>query len=149
MHRYTLAAGYITHNAFAANWVATARAINQQVAGSLDGDRIVVAAKNTAHHAGDSRLRFFGFLLLGQGLAGRRRKLRQHLPRRVFSVPDARHQVVGAAEAIVRGNPQEFFLFQLLQRDAVLARLFFDQLAPNFDGPFTLMNVQPVLDLVP
>ena len=39
-------------------------------------------------------------------------------------------------------------VLDFFQRDAVLARFFFDQLAADFDGALALVNVEPVLDLV-
>ena len=80
MHGHTFAAGHITDDRFAAYGIATARAINEQVALPLHADgAAVIATEDAAHHAADRGLIFnsgsrrFGFR---SGC-----KFSQHLPR--------------------------------------------------------------------
>ena len=70
------------------------------------------------------------------------------MPRGIFSVADAGHQIVNLAQSITRGNLLQVFVFNLLQGDAVLARFFLDHLAANLNGPLALMHIEPMLDLV-
>ncbi len=84
----------------------------------------------------------------GQGLSAGRGEFRQHLAGRVLAVADARHQVVGTAESVVAGRSLQVGFFDFLERDAVFARFFFDQLFSDFNGALALVNIEPVLDLV-
>src|SRR5580698_3790723 len=76
------------------------------------------------------------------------REFRQHLAGGVFAVADPSHQVVGPANAVVAGDALPVGVFDVFERDAIFARLFFDQLAPDFNRALALMNVEPVLDFV-
>src|ERR1019366_2886987 len=73
---------------------------------------------------------------------------RQYAARRVLAVTDGGQQVVGLGQPIFAGHARQFRFAQIFQRNAIFARLFFDQLAADFDGAFALMHVQPVLDLL-
>ena len=66
----------------------------------------------------------------------------------IFPVSNARHEVVGLAQSITRSDLQQIFVLDFLQRDAILARFFLNQLASDFNRPLALMNIQPVLDFV-
>ena len=91
----------------------------------------------------------FGFNVSGhRRRRARRQQTRQHLPRGIFSVADAGHQVIDFAESIAGGDFQQLVVFDFFQRDAVLARFFFDHLAANLDGALALVHVEPVLDFV-
>ena len=89
-------------------------------------------------------------LLFGVGhrLGAGGSELRQHLAGGILAVADAGHQVVGTAQSVVAGGSLQVGFFDVLERDAVFARFFFDQLAADFDGALALVNVEPVLDLV-
>src|SRR5579863_8679574 len=145
---YAFAAGYVTDHALAADGVATAGAVHEQITMAFYADGVVaaVSAENPPNHAGDAA----GFIsfTVGGGRGGSRRQASQHLPRGVLAVSDSGHQVVDLAQTIVRGDLQQYVVLDLFQRNAVFARFFFDQLAPDFDGALTLMNVEPVFDLV-
>src|ERR1700748_2525373 len=100
MHGYALAARHVAHNRFAANWIATARAIHQQIVVTfyLDCPRVWSLPKDAPDDRTD-RCRFFRWLI------GRRclirnfwRELGQHLPRRIFSVADPCQQILPATQ---------------------------------------------------
>src|SRR5690242_1436216 len=148
MHRDPFAASDVAHDGLASNRVTTAGAVNQQVAVSFyaSGVVVLVAAESAPDHAGQPPgLLFF---LIRQGRTGRRRHASQDLPRRIFAVADARHQVVGAPCAVVGGDLLPLLVLDVLERYAILAGFFLDQLAANLDGTLPLMDVEPVLDLV-
>ena len=114
---------------------------------TFDSDGVViVATKDSPNHAGDSA----GLLgvLLGYRANSCRGQACQHLPRRVLAVADAGHQIIRSSHAIIGRNLLQFFVLDLFQRDAVFASFFFNQLAADFNGTLTLMQIQPVLDLV-
>ena len=106
VNRHAFAAGDVADDGFAANRVTTTGAVDQQVAlsGHANGVVVLVAAKNSPHYAGEAA----GFLcfFLGDRLASCRRQSPEDLPGRKFAVADARHQVVGAADAVIGGNLQ-------------------------------------------
>src|SRR5580692_7840296 len=151
VHSHALASGDVADNAFSANRITTLRAVDQHVALPTNCDGVVVT-EHSAHYAGNgARLRSQTLRLDVAGNRVRRtggQQSRQHLPRGIFSVADARHQVVGFAQAVAGSNFLQIFVFDFLQRDAILARLLFDQLASDFDGALALVNVEPVLDLI-
>src|SRR5262249_9764685 len=68
--------------------------------------------------------------------------------RGILAVSDRSHQVVWAAETVIRCNTLKIFVFNVFERYAVLARFFVDKLLANLDRTLALMNVQPVLDFV-
>src|ERR1700690_1990568 len=144
---HSFAAGDIADYGLPANRVATLGSIHQQVALSADDDGVAVSTKNPAHRAGKALgcgLR----LVVRHGLSAGRREFRQHLPRGVLAIADAGHQVVGTAESVFAGRPLQIRFLDFLERDAVFARLFFNQLFADFNGALALVDVKPVLDLV-
>src|SRR5437870_4375364 len=145
MYSNTLAASDVAHDVLASNWVTTSRTIDEQVAMPLDRDCIGIAAKTTAHHAGKPAALVLDF---AGRLCTRWRQSPQYLACRVFTVANAGHQVVGPTQAVIGGNFLQRLVFYVFQRDAVLARFFLNQLAADFYGAFTLVNIEPVLDLV-
>ena len=70
------------------------------------------------------------------------------MARRIFAVAYPGHQVVGLAQPVARSDLRQVFVFDLLQRNSIFPRFLLDQLAPDFNGPLALMNVEPVLDFV-
>src|SRR5580692_6106345 len=140
-----LASGYIADHVFAADGVTAAGAVHEQVAVAFHADGIVaaVSAENSPHYARDAAR-----VTLSDRRGGSRRQTSQHLPSRILAVSNSRHQVVDLAQAVVGSDLAQLFIPDLFQRDPVFARFLLDQLAPDFDGAFALMNVQPVLDLV-
>jgi hypothetical protein len=76
------------------------------------------------------------------------REFRQHLARRILAVANASHQVVGTSESVLAGRALQVLVFDFLERNAIFARFFFDQLLADFNGAFALVNVELVLDLV-
>src|SRR5579859_591102 len=148
---HAFAARDVADDALAADGIAAAGAVDHHVSLAADGDAVVVA-EDAAHHAGDGaglRSQAFGFDVPRDGV--RRacgQQLGQHLAGRIFSVTDARHQVVHLAQAIAARDFLQLFVLHVLEGDAVFARFFLDQLAPDFDGALALVNVEPVLDLI-
>src|SRR5271163_679563 len=139
------AAGHVTDHVFAANRIAAAGAVHEQIAVALYADGIVaaVSAENSPDYARDAAR-----LTLSDRRRGSRGQTSQHLPRRIFAVSYSRHQVVDLAQAVVGSDLTQLFVLDFFQRDPVFPRFFLNQLAPDFDGAFTLMDVEPVLDLV-
>src|ERR1700730_306281 len=129
MDRDPLAASHVTDDGLASNRITTAGPVYQQVAVSLDANGVVVlvAAEDAPHHAGKST--WLLLVLIGQGRAGRWRHASQYLSRRIFAVPNARHQVVGTPRAVVGCNLLQFFVLDVLQRYPIFARFFLDQFA--------------------
>src|ERR1700693_2554377 len=144
---HSFASRDVADDSLAANGVATAGAIDEQVALSADDDGVAVAAKDAAHYAGKAV--GCGVLFsVGHRFSARGREFRQHLAGRVLAVADAGHQVVGASESVFAGRSLQVRFFNFFQRDAIFARFFFDQLFSDFNGAFALVDVEPVLDLV-
>ncbi len=83
-----------------------------------------------------------------RGAAGSRRQASQYLPGGKLAIADGRHQVVGTPQAVVVGDLLLLLVVDILQRDAILARLFLDQLAADLNGALALVDVEPVLDLL-
>ena len=54
----------------------------------------------------------------------------------------------GRPSAVVGGDLLQLLVLDVLQRDAILARFFLDQLAADFNGTLALVDIEPVLDLV-
>src|SRR5258708_6018422 len=88
------------------------------------------------------------FSLPGEGGATRRRHASQYLPRRIFAVANARHEVIGTPRAVIGRNFLQLLVLNVLQRYPILARLFLDELAANLNRTLPLMDIQPMLDLV-
>src|SRR5580765_1708900 len=78
VHRYALAPCHVADDPFAADRVATACAVDQQVARAFDGDGVVVAAENPSYHAADCGFRFASFTLR-QAVVGSRSQFGQYL----------------------------------------------------------------------
>src|ERR1019366_5331839 len=135
----------------AANGVATAGAIDEEIAVSADDDGVGVSAKDAADDTRNAAGEAVGgglFLGFRHGLGAGGREFCQPLAGRVFAVADAGHQVVGTAESVFAGRSLQVGFLDFLQRDAVLARLFFDQLASDFNGALALVDFEPVLGRV-
>ncbi len=145
---YALAARYVADDVFAADRIATARAINEQVIVAAHGDRRCRAAEDAAEQA--AGLVFGQRNGIGRGLlvGGGWRKTGEHLAGGELSVTDGGHQVVGAPEAELVADLLILDFLHVLERHAILARFFFDQLAADFDGALALVDVEPVLDLL-
>src|SRR5271166_2227713 len=149
--RDSLAAGDVSDDAFAADGVTTAGAIDEHIALAFDHDGIVIA-KYAADDAGNSTGlvgKALSFDIAGHRRSGaRRKKARQHLPRGIFSVADTGHEVVNFAKSVTGRHFEQLFVFDLFECDAIFARFLLDDLAADFDGTLALVDVQPVLDLV-
>src|SRR5579863_857263 len=124
MDSHAFAARDVTNDAFAADGVTTARAVDQHVALALDGDGVVVAAEDTAHYAGNRSA--FAIQLLGgidvssnSGRDAGRQQTGQHLACRILSIADARHQIIHPSQAVTGSHFLQFVVFDFLERDAV------------------------------
>src|SRR5581483_3361990 len=159
VHGYALATGDITNNLFAADGIATARTIHQQVIMSHDFDRGGIRpsrsgacsrshSQNAAHHIGEAALLARCLFRVGLGfrLFARWNQLAHDVASCIFSVANAGHQVVRLGAAIFGGYALEFFFTDALERQLEPACLALNQLAPNFDGALALVQVEPVLD---
>src|SRR5258708_9785763 len=151
VHRDSFAASDVADDAFSADGITTAGAVDQHIALAFDHDGVVVAkdaanyVRNGAGLIGES----LGLDVSGHGRRGAGgQEPCKNLPRGIFSVADAGHQVIDLAQSVASGNFQQVVVFDFFERDAIFARFFLDQLAADFDGPLALMNVEPVLDLV-
>src|ERR1017187_7781496 len=128
----------------------TLRAVHQQGVVSSYHEERRLRAQHPANAAGEScrwvfvRFPYAGYP--GRSVSGKH--ARQNAARRVLAVTDGGQQVVGLGQPIFAGNPRQLRFAQVFQGNAIFARLFFDQLAADFDGAFALMHVQPVLDLL-
>src|SRR4029077_1707972 len=143
-----LATSDVADDGLAPNRVATAGAIHQQVAVALDANGVVVlvATEDAPHHARESaRLLLF---LIGQRRADRRRHASQYLTRRIFAVANARHEVIGTPRAVVGRNFLQLLVLNVLERYAILARFFLDELTANLNRALPLMDIEPMFDLV-
>src|SRR5208337_3934669 len=147
MDSHPFASGHVADDGLSANRVATLGTIDEKVASPADYDGIAVSAKDAAHHAGEAvgRGLLFG---VGHRFSARGGEFRQDLAGGVLAVADAGHQVVGTAESVFAGRSLQVGFLNFLQRDAVFARFFFDQLASDFNGALALVDIEPVLDLV-
>jgi len=151
MHRDALAAGDIADDLFAADGVATARAVDQEIVLAFHLERLRALPKKTrltasdiwpsvllttpSGAAGSIAMVEPGSSLLSTGALSTCRSRRRPAARR-------------ACQAILRGNLVVVGLVILGERDLVLARLALQQLATHFDGALALVLVEPVLDLV-
>src|SRR5579859_122051 len=159
VHGHALAAGDVTNNLLAADGVATARTIHQQVImpHDLDGGGIRPAgsgacswshSQNAAHHVGEAALlgSFFFRVRLGLSLFACRNQLAYNVAGRVLSVANAGHQVVRLGATIFRSYALKVFFSNALERQLESSGFALDQLASNFDGALALVQVEPVLD---
>src|SRR5208337_2938803 len=144
VHRHALATGDVSHDLFPADGIATSRAVDEQIILAFDLERAAIAAEHPAHHAAETRL-----LVLRRDRGLGRRKFAQHLPRRELAEANAGHQVVGPGNAIFLGYALVSLVGDILQRDAVLARFLFNQLAADFERALALVDIEPVPDLLP
>src|SRR5579864_6946538 len=145
MNRYAFTPRYVANHGLTANRITASRAIHQQVAMALHSDSIaVVPAKDPAHHAANSGL----FLPGPLGSFRSRRQFAQNLARGILSVADCGHQIVSLAQPIVGSNALQICVFNVFQRDSVLAGFLLDKLPPYFNSALALVDVQPVLDFV-
>src|SRR5579884_207586 len=87
VHSYTLAAGHVADDVFAANGIATSRAIDEQVIVAAHTNRGLIAAEDAAHDAGESAAAFFVGLAGLVGAGGNQAS--QDLARGIFSIADA------------------------------------------------------------
>src|ERR1019366_1922735 len=150
VHGHSLATSDVANNIFATNRITTLRAVHQQVVVSSYHDGRRFRAKHAADDAGEScrwvfvRFPYAGYP--GRSVSGKHS--RQNAARRVLAVTDGGQQVVGLGQPIFAGHARQLRFAKVLQGDAILASLFFDQLAADFDGAFALVHIQPVLDLL-
>src|SRR4030081_2084030 len=141
------AASDVAHDGLAANGVATLGTINEKVAGPSDYDGVAVSAEDSAHDARNTARETAGCRLLfsvGHRFSAGGREFRQHLAGRVLAISDAGHKIVGAAKSVFAGRSLQIGFLDFLQRDAVFARFFFDQLFSDFNGALALMDIEPV-----
>src|SRR4051812_46894799 len=150
VHRDTLAARHVPNNFFPADRVTTLRAIDQRIVMSGDLERrAITATKHAPYDAGDAA--GFRLVVARRGRFGidRRRQLREDAPRRELAVSNPGQQFVRLAQAVLIGNFREVIVANFLQRNAILSRFLLDQLAADFNGALALVDVEPVLDLLP
>src|ERR1019366_5231845 len=98
----------------AANGVATASPIDEQVALTFDDNGIRVSPENPADYAGET----VGSSLLfgvGHGLGAGGSKLREHLSGGVLAIADAGHQVVRTAQTIIAGDALQVGIFDVFE----------------------------------
>ena len=148
---HAFAAGNVADDGFAANRVATAGAIDEQVAVPADDDGVGVSAEDAADHARKTPMPEMPLdprpvCAPANGLGAGGSEFREHLAGGVLAVAEP------AIRSSARPSPYSVatlqFLLDFLERDAVFARLFFQQLAADVDGALALVDVDPVLDLV-
>ena len=148
VHGDAFAARDVADDGLAANGIATARAVDQQVAVAFDHDGVASSPPKTRRTTLVKPPAWSALPRPTWAAAPAGRKLRQHLAGGILAVANAGHQVVGTAQSVVAGDSLQVGVLDVLQRDAVFARFFFDQLAADFNGALALVDVEPVLDLV-
>src|SRR5512146_3132698 len=152
MHGHALPASDVTDDLFAPDRIAAASAIDHQVVVTFDDECRVggIAAENASHHASEST--FFLLIFEAGGRVFRRGtvggKTAEHLARRILAVTDSGDEIFVTTQTVVLGYAVEGRFGDVFQRNAVLPRLFFDQLVADFNGALALVNVEPVLDLL-
>src|SRR6202140_4728316 len=151
VHGHAFAARDVANDSLAADGIATSRSIDEHIALPAYRDGVVIA-EDAAYNAGNAsglRRQAFGFdVACNRVRRASGQQTGQHLPRGIFSIPDARHEVVCFAQAVSGCDLLQIFVFDFLKCDTVFARFFFDQFASNFNRAFALVNIEPVLDLV-
>ena len=75
-------------------------------------------------------------------------QLVEHLPRGVLTETDTRQQILLTAQTVLVGDAVVVGRGEPAEGQLKLARLALQQLFADLDGAFTLVLVQPVLDLV-
>jgi len=147
----SLAAGDVADDLFAADGVATARAIDEEIVLPFDLKGVRTFAEEDAldsvRHIGEG-----AGVGLGVGVFGGHRaagfELVEHLARGVFAEADAGEEVLFVAKAVVVGDAVEVDGGEVGERDFVLAGFAVEELFADFDGAGALVFVEPVLDLV-
>ena len=148
MDSNALAARDVADDFFAANRIATSRAVDQQLVLALDLERVRIAARQRDPLDGVGNRRR-PESRAPTGLADdTRAEAVQHLARGILAEADRGHQVVGRGDAVFGGDARVIGLIEFRERDLVLARFALEQLAADLDGALALMLVEPVLDLV-
>src|SRR4051812_2597324 len=150
MHRDALAARDVAHDLFSADRAATACAIDEQVVVPADfyRCRLCAAPKDSPYYAADTAALRLGGCRRRSGLLFHRDQFSQRLPRGKSPKADTRHQVVGAGHAVVAGDALKILLRNVFQVDAIFFRLALHQLAADLDGTLTLVDVEPMFDLL-
>ena len=137
MHGHALASCYVANNLFAANRVATSRAIHQQIVLSLHLQRFRPGNVQPAHcigHSAFARLDLrsrFGFGRCRKS----RRQLVQHLVRAVFSQANRGQQVGSRGHAKLIRNAAQILVVDLRHRHFEFAGFAIQQLAADFHRP--------------
>ena len=153
MHRDSLAAGDVADDLFAADGVATSRAVDQQIILAFDLEGLGALAEEDAldglRHVAElvAHSALLGlFDLGGQRAAGL--ELVEHLAGGELAEADAGQQVFFAAEAVLVGDAVVVGGLVLVDGDLVLAGLALQELAADLNGAGALVLIEPVLDLV-
>jgi hypothetical protein len=147
-----LAAGDVADDLFAANGVATARAIDEQVVLALDLERVRAGEVQLAHRVGHGRFAGCRAWLLGGGLGSAwlvepGASLLSTWRAECLPWPRAASRSAAVATPYsLAMRPRSWS--RSGERHLVLARLALQQLAADLDGAAALVFVEPVLDLV-
>src|SRR5262249_47870971 len=142
----TLAARDVADDRFAPDWITTAGPVHQEIAVTFHANGVGVSAENPANDAGEAVAIGLGSLTVSGGTGWG--ETTENLASGGLAITDAGHKVVRTAETIVGSDLLIVLLFEVLERNAVFARLLFDQLASDFNGSFTLVDIEPVLNFL-
>ena len=153
MDSNALAAGDVTDDLFAADGIATSRAIDQQVVLAFDLERVRAGEVQLAHRVGHGafdgagRLGFGGRIGFdGIGVSGS--QLVEDLVGGVLALAQRGEQIGRGGHSVFIGDAAQVLVADLAHGHFELARLALQQLAADFDGAAALVFVEPVLDLV-
>ena len=153
MNGDAFAAGDVADDLFAADGIATSRAIDEEIVLAFDLERVGPGEVQLAHRVGHGLLDGAGLLRLcclravwRIGVAGR--ELVEHLVRGVLACAEGGEQVGGGGDAVFAGDAGEVLVVDLAHGDFESARFALKQLAADLDGAAALVFVEPVLDLV-
>ena len=149
-----LAASDVADDLFAADGIATPRAIDEQIILTFDLQRVRAGEMEFADSVGHSRLDGTGRLRLSSllvsfgwiGVTGS--EFIKNLVGSVFARAKRGEQIGGSSNAIFARDAAQVLIVDLVHGHFKAAGFALEQLAANFDGATALIFIEPVLDFV-
>src|SRR5450432_581804 len=145
MHGDALSARDVPGNSLTADRVTTASTINHEIAVALGDDGVALAAEDAADNTGYARV--LGFALKRWDAGSKHPS--QNLLGGILAIADSSEKIIRAAKPIVSGDALQIFIAQVFEGNAIFASLLVDQLASDFNGALTLVDIEPVPDFLP
>ena len=153
MNGDAFAASDVAHDLLAANGIATARAIDEQVVLALYLQRVRAGKMQFAYRVGHAGFARTAWLDLWSGFGLRQIRAAgsqpvEHLAGGVLAQAQRRQKIGGRSHAVFIGDAAQVLVGDLSLWNLVFTGFAFEQLAADLDGAAAMILVEPVLDLV-